>query len=122
MNIRYFLATLLSVTVLLIAPGYALAHASLHHSEPGADAVVSVSPPSVRLWFSKPLEPSFSTVRVVDQAGKQVDKGHAAVDGKDAKLLEVVLPDLPAGTYKVIWSIVALDGHKAKGDYTFTVK
>src|SRR3569623_1518052 len=36
--------------------------------------------------------------------------------------MEVSLPALAPGSYKVIWRIVALDGHKAKGEYSITVK
>lgn len=101
--------------------GYAAAHSSLHHSDPAANSTVA-SPPVVQLWFSKPLEASFSKVNVVDGQGKTVDKGDGAVKGEDAKLLEASLPTLAAGTYKVIWRIVAMDGHKSKGEYSFTVK
>lgn len=119
---RYLFAILLGAGFLIAWPGYAAAHASLHHSQPSDGDVMATSPPSVQLVFTKPLEPSFSTVRVVDQQGKQVDNGKPAVTGSDAKQLEVGLPSLAAGTYKVIWKIVALDGHKAKGEFSFTVK
>ena len=118
---RQIIAGLFSIIVIM-APGYVYAHASLHHSEPAAGAIVESSPETIRLWFSKPIEPSFSKVKVIDQAGQQVDKNNASVSGDEAKLLEISIPVLPAGTYKVIWSIVALDGHKAKGDFTFTIK
>jgi methionine-rich copper-binding protein CopC len=119
---RFILATLLGAVFLAALPGYAAAHAFLDHSQPGADAVLASPPASVQLWFSRAMEPSFSTVRVVDQNGKQVDNGKPAVNGKDPKLLEIGLQPLAAGTYKVIWRIVALDGHKAKGDFKFTVR
>jgi hypothetical protein len=34
----------------------------------------------------------------------------------------VSLPSLSPGTYRVIWSVVARDGHRTEGDYTFTIK
>jgi methionine-rich copper-binding protein CopC len=37
-------------------------------------------------------------------------------------LLEVSLPSLPTGNYHVFWSVVARDGHRTEGDYTFTIK
>ncbi len=119
---RHLLATLCSVLLFTGWAGQATAHSALHHSTPEANAVIETAPASVQLWFSRSLEPAFSTVSVVDQQGQQIDKGDTAVKEKDAKLLEVSLPALTSGTYKVIWRIVALDGHKSKGEYNFTVK
>jgi methionine-rich copper-binding protein CopC len=34
----------------------------------------------------------------------------------------VSLPPLPPATYRVIWSVVARDGHRTEGDYAFTIK
>ncbi len=119
---RYMLETLMVAAIFSTLPGYAAAHAFLDHSSPGADAVVEKAPASVQLWFSRALEPSFSTVRVVDKSGKQVDKGDPVVNNKEPKLLEVNLEPLTPGKYKVIWRIVALDSHKAKGEFAFTVK
>ncbi len=118
---RCLLATFWSAVLLLGWSGYAAAHSNLHHSDPAANSTVT-PPPVVQLWFNKPLEASFSKVSVVDGQGQAVDKGDGAVKGANAKLLEVSLPTLAAGTYKVLWSIVATDGHKGKGEYSFTVK
>ena len=119
---RNLLATLLGAVFLAVLPGYAAAHAFLERSLPGDGAVVTPAPASVQLWFSRAVEPSFSTVRVVDEKGKQVDNGKPAVNDKEPKLLEIGLQPLTAGTYKVSWRTVALDGHKAKGEFVFTVK
>ncbi len=40
----------------------------------------------------------------------------------DAMLLEVSLPPLSPGIYRVIWNVVARDGHRTEGDYTFTIQ
>jgi methionine-rich copper-binding protein CopC len=61
-------------------------------------------------------------LRVQNATGKRVDKGDARVNPSNHTLLEVSVPSLPPGTYRVIWSVVAKDGHKAEGDFTFTVK
>ncbi len=119
---RYMLATLLGAVFLVTWPGYAAAHAFLDHSTPSADAVLATPPKSVQLWFSRALEPAFSTVRVVDAEGKQVDDGKPVVSDDAPKLIQVALHPLATGKYKVIWRIVALDGHKAKGEFAFTVK
>lgn len=118
---RNLIATLLSFIVIAAWPGYVAAHASLERSQPAEDAVVTTSPTSVQLWFTRGLEASFSKVQVLDQSGKQIDKGNPVVKG-DGKQLEVEVPTLTPGTYKVVWRIVALDGHKAKGEFRFTIK
>lgn len=119
---RYLFNALLCATLLTTLPGYAAAHAYLDHSTPSSGAVVATAPASVQLWFSKGLEPSFSNVHVIDENGTQVDSGTSAVSDNEPKRIEVGLKPLKAGKYRVIWRIVALDGHKAKGEFAFTVR
>jgi hypothetical protein len=92
------------------------------HAEPDVGATLSVAPTRVRIWFDGVLEPAFSTLRVEDASGKQADNRDTRVDPSDATVLEVSLPPLPSGTYRVIWSAVVRDGHRTQGDYTFTIK
>ncbi|MCI0455059.1 MAG: copper resistance protein CopC [Candidatus Dadabacteria bacterium] len=97
-------------------------HVFPEHAEPEVGAIVTSSPTLVRIWFDGALEPAFSTLRVENESGKQVDNRDAHVDPYDARLLEVSTPQLSSGTYRVIWSAVARDGHRTEGDYTFTIK
>jgi methionine-rich copper-binding protein CopC len=83
---------------------------------------VDAAPPAVRIWFDGALEPVFSTVRVEDDDKRRVDKGDARVDPRDSTVLEVSLPPLPSGRYRVFWSVVARDGHRTEGNFTFRVK
>jgi methionine-rich copper-binding protein CopC len=32
------------------------------------------------------------------------------------------LPALPSGRYRVFWTVVARDGHRTEGDFSFRVK
>jgi copper resistance protein C len=113
---------LLAVTALLLAPGSAWAHAFPDHSEPRVGHTVEASPPAVRIWFDGRIEPVFSTLRVEDDGNRRVDKGDGRVNPDDGTLLEVGLPPLPAGRYRVFWSVVARDGHRTEGDFSFRVK
>jgi methionine-rich copper-binding protein CopC len=54
--------------------------------------------------------------------GKMIDKKDGRVNPSDPKLLEISVPPLAAGTYLVIWNVVARDGHRTNGQYTFTIK
>jgi methionine-rich copper-binding protein CopC len=113
---------LLAVAALLFAPSWAAAHAFPDHSEPRVGHTVDASPPAVRIWFDGQIEPVFSKLRVEDANNRQVDKGDSRVDSADATMLEVGLPPLPPGRYRVFWSVVARDGHRTEGDFAFRVK
>src|SRR6185437_4440518 len=49
------------------------AHAFLHHADPRVGSTVAHSPAQVTLPFTEKLEPAFSTLKVLDAAGKEVD-------------------------------------------------
>jgi copper resistance protein C len=85
-------------------------------------ATISVSPERVRIWFDSDLEPAFSSIMIHDAGGKMVDKKDGRVNPSNATLLEVSVAKLPPGTYRVIWNVVARDGHRTTGDYTFVIK
>jgi methionine-rich copper-binding protein CopC len=97
------------------------AHAFLDRSEPRVGAAVSAAPAEVKLWFTEPVEPAFSTVSVVDADGKRVDKADARVDATDRQLLRISLRKLPPGRYRVVWRAVSLDTHVTQGDFAFRV-
>src|SRR5205823_4109614 len=59
----------------LIPSAGVLAHAFLDHAAPSVGSTVRGSPAEVRVWFTEALEPAFSTLRVLDQAGAPVDQG-----------------------------------------------
>ena len=113
-------ARLLAAT-LLLSPVAAWAHAFPDHSEPRVGHTVD-PPRAVRMWFDGEIEPVFSTIRVEDGDKRRVDRGDARVDAKDSTLLEVSLPALAPGRYRVFWSVVARDGHRTEGSFPFQVK
>jgi methionine-rich copper-binding protein CopC len=99
----------------------ALGHAMLAHADPRVGSTVRVAPGRVELWFTEPLEPAFSTLRVVDASGRQVDRRDASVDKSDRTHLSVSVSSMPAGTYRVVWRVVSVDTHATEGDFTFDV-
>ncbi len=115
-------AALLFMVFLTIAPNTARGHAYPDHADPRVGSTISVAPTRVRIWFDSDLEPLFSTIIVRDSNGNQVDKEDGQVDPSDATLLEVSLPPLQPGLYRVIWSVAARDGHRTEGNYTFIIK
>ncbi len=109
-------------TILGIIPNWALGHTLFDHSEPRVGATLSSCPKQVLLWFDGTLDPSLSSVRVETETGQRVDKLDGQVDSHDRTILEVNLPCLSPGTYRVIWSVVSSDGHGTNGSFSFTIK
>ena len=97
-------------------------HAFPERSDPPAGATVTVAPALVRIWFDAALEPAFSSLRVQTARGQPIPHEEGQVDASNAALLTVHLPPLASGTYRVLWSVVARDGHRTEGTYTFTVQ
>ena len=97
-------------------------HAFPQREEPSAGATVAVAPALVRIWFDAALEPAFSSLRVQTARGQPIPHEEGQVDAGNATLLTVRLPPLASGTYRVLWSVVARDGHRTEGTYTFTVQ
>jgi methionine-rich copper-binding protein CopC len=75
----------------------------------------------VRIWFSENIEPAFSSIHVLDAAGKEVDKRDVHLDRSNHALLHVSLPPLESGIYKVVWRVVSVDTHVTNGSFTFRV-
>jgi hypothetical protein len=99
--------------------GLASAHAFLDHAEPRVGSKVSTSPTEMKIWFTQELEPAFSSIKVFDAGGNEVDKKDTHQDDKDKKLLMVSLSSLPPGEYKVVWQVVSVDTHRTNGDFKF---
>ena len=96
-------------------------HAFLDRAVPAVGSVVRAPPTEIRLRFTQRLEPAFSSIRVFDRDGRQVDRGDARVDATDPVLLRVSLPVLPPGAYRVTWRVLSVDAHVTEGDFTFDV-
>ena len=107
--------------VVLLGGVTAFAHARLERASPAVGSTVKGSPPEVALTLSEELEIAFSTIRVVDDNGQQVDNGDKALDPANHKILKITLHALPPGTYKVIWRVLSIDTHVTEGDYKFRV-
>lgn len=97
------------------------AHAFLDSAEPAVGSTVKGSPTEVKLWFTMHLKRGFCSVQVFSGSGAQVDKGDVKIDAQDSTLMTVSVPGLPAGTYRVIWKAVCIDGHVTHGDFTFEI-
>ncbi len=113
---------LIVAVLLALGAGQAAAHAFPDHSEPRVGSTLERAPSQVQIWFDGAIEPVFSTMRVEGDDKQRVDRGDARVNPQDSRLLEVTLPLLPSGRYRVFWSVIARDGHRTEGDFRFRVK
>lgn len=118
---RCWLWPALLTLVLLLGTWPAWGHSFPDHSEPRVGWTVDKPPVKVTIWFDVPIEPIFSTIKVVDTNGQQVDKQDGRVNPADRTVLEVSLPSLPPGKYRVFWNVISIDTHRTEGDYPFAI-
>lgn len=114
--------TLLFLASALATPA-AWAHAHLTHQFPAADAEVNASPQALTLNFSEGIEPGFSGATITGPKQEEIKTHPAKRNEQDKTQLIVPLDEaLKPGKYQVRWHVVSVDGHKTKGQYTFSVK
>lgn len=114
-------ALMAAATALALLPIAAGAHAHLVAAVPAADSK-SAEVQEIRLSFSEPVEVALSTVHLETAEERTVTEPGAQADAHDTKVLLLHLYEkLPPGPYRVRWSVVAADGHKVSGNYSFLV-
>ena len=114
--IRFIAASL----ALLAGSASAHAHAYLDHASPLVGSIVKSAPSEVRMWFTQPLEPKFTTAQLRSSSGAVVAGG--GVDAADPKQIVIRVNGLPAGSYKVFWKVLSVDSHRTEGSFGFQVR
>ncbi len=117
------LVALASMFVLLISPSKSVdAHANQINSIPSPNSELETSPNRVVIWYSEPIEKSFSVVTVINSAAERVDLDDSTRDPSEPSAMSVGLPELENGTYTVVWkNLSSVDGHKVIGSFVFAV-
>ena len=116
------IALVLALCWWVLWPSSASAHANLASSDPPANSELETAPSRIIIWFTEPVEPALSDIRVLDSAGKQVDKGDSVVDDLNPLAMSVGLGDVSDGTYTVAWmNVSTVDGHRVRGSFVFSV-
>ena len=118
---KYVLSLLFAATA-MAGTHSAWAHAALQSSTPAKDAEVAAAPKEITLQFNEKLEIAFSSAKLVDSTGKEVTIEKATLDAANPSVMKLAVPALSPGKYKVEYVGVGHDGHRRKGDYSFTVK
>ena len=107
--------------------GFAVvAHSQLVSSQPGAGETLAAPPTEIRLAFSEPIDPHYTSLDLLDGSGRAILAGAGAPDPTDP---HVLVAPIPAGTsmaidslYTVNWrALSAADGHTTQGFLAFGV-
>ncbi|OMQ24397.1 MULTISPECIES: CopC domain-containing protein YobA [Serratia] len=118
----YRLLSTLFVLFVGLSSQQALAHAHLKMQTPAADTTTHSAPKMLTLNFSEGIEPNFSGVKVTGPDHSVVKTGKLTLDPNNSTQINVPIEtELTAGKYSVSWHVVSVDGHKTKGQYSFTV-
>lgn len=96
------------------------AHAVLVKAVPGQDAVLDQSPPTVSVWFNEALEAAFSSLAVQDSRGQVVAQGALASLPDNGLSLTLQAP-LAAGSYRLHYRVLSVDGHIVEGSSPFVI-
>lgn len=116
----------ISLTALIVSFGSvgASAHAELTGSNPIADSVIGMLPPTVELTFGEPLmvvegSEAANQITVTKADGKRIDIRTTTVADRVAS----VALDTAAGegVYTVAYRVVSEDGHPIEGKFKFEV-
>jgi copper resistance protein C len=112
----------LVLAALLLSATAAAGHAVLQRAEPRVESTLKRAPDEVKLYFTERLEPAYSSVRVLDDRGAQVDGRDSRVDRSNPVLLRATLPPLSRGTYKVMCRVLSIDADVTEGGFTFRIE
>jgi copper resistance protein C len=112
----------LAFIALLIGARIALAHSELRQAQPAPNSKHKSPPREIKLSFTEQLEPAYSTLRVNNAEGVQVDRHDAHIDASDPLLLRASLYPLDPGSYTVTWRALSLDPHMSEGHFAFQVE
>ncbi len=121
-SVKFIFGMLWAVLLGFTLTGSALAHANLVRSVPARGAVLANAPHTVILEFTENLDPQFSQVQLIAANGQVVAPGPGTIDPNAPRVMRLVLPALPDGTYSAVWQThSAADGHFTSGSVGFSV-
>jgi copper resistance protein C len=115
---------LASAAVLVWFAVDAFAHAEIETCQPQIDATTKSAPDSIVCTTSEAMDPKWSSLRVFDSGGTQVDRGNPRVGNTGRKTISVSLDPskMGEGVYTVKWNTLSADdGDEAGGEFRFTV-
>ncbi|MDQ3888751.1 MAG: copper resistance protein CopC [Thermoproteota archaeon] len=117
---------IVAIILIIIAPNclpQSFAHPVYVDSSPKAFQSVSSSPAEVNVFFSEPIELTYSSIKVLGPDGNAVDMNNPHNVGGDTASIGVTLqPNLPEGEYTVTTNVLsAVDGHVVGETFLFGI-
>ena len=109
---------LTAVTLALVLPSQAFAHATLQKTAPGFRERLPSSPQKIVLRFDQYVQQLPGSVHLYSSTGS-VGVERVVIKGR---YLTAWLPRLPKGAYTVRWHAMSGDGHVVSGVFTFGVR
>jgi hypothetical protein len=121
--ITFGLAALALIAALHLSAPSARGHSLLVAADPEPGAKVNEPPERITAWFTEPLEPGVSRLRVLGAGGAQLDDGEVQVGSGDPTQMSVGLgAEAGPGFYLVTWETLSqVDGHFRFGSFEFAV-
>ncbi len=114
-----------AIVALPLMAGAALLHLKLSRSEPTANARLTSSPTSVKLWFTQRPELTVTAIKIRSGAGgSAVERALAPLARAAAANSPISAPvgaALAPGHYEIVWRTMARDGHVLNGVIPFDV-
>jgi methionine-rich copper-binding protein CopC len=115
-----FLRCLLLFAITIFFSSQLWAHAVLVESTPSQNATVPGSSVAISLRFNVRIDGGRSRVRLGSSDGTSVALPLTTDSGPDRLQSKAV--GLKPGAYKLIWQVLASDGHMTRGEILFTVR
>lgn len=110
---------LLAATFFILTTQVLWAHAILMQSSPAQNATVAGPNVPITLRFNVRVDGSRSRLHLVSPGGQQttLPATQSAPDTLQARAV-----NLKPGSYKLLWQVLASDGHMSRGEVLFNVK
>lgn len=97
-------------------------HTKLRRSSPAADASLPISPTSITLWFTKPVQVKLTRIQLAGASGARVALEAARAEPGDTIVAAALQGALQEGSYTVTWATTSRDSHVIKGSFQFRVQ
>ena len=118
--IRVLIAALAIFALLLLLPGRSVhGHAVLKESHPAANGKVTGPDVPILLKYNTRIDAKLSKLQLVNPDNSTADL--KIQEQTSADTLNAKATGLKPGAYRILWQVLAPDGHITRGEVPFTV-
>jgi hypothetical protein len=117
---RRCLYALLTVVLICICSQLLLAHAIIMSSTPAPNSKLKGPDIDITLTYNVRIDGGRSRLQLIKPDGAAMPLTIAKQDAK--QVLQSKASGLKPGAYKLLWNVLASDGHMSKGEVPFTVE